>query len=40
MGASLGPVSANIIMTGCEKVIVDSLVTEGTIKFYVCYVDY
>ena len=39
MGESLGPVLANIIMTECEKVIVDNLVKEGTIKFYVCYVD-
>ena len=39
MGASLGPVLANIIMTECEKVIVDNLVKEGTIKFYVRYVD-
>ena len=35
MGASLGPVMANIIMTECEKVIVVNLVKEGTIKFYV-----
>ena len=26
-------------MTECEKVIVDNLVKEGTIKFYVPYVD-
>ena len=39
MGESLGPVLANIIMTECEKVIVDNLVKEGTIKFYVCYVN-
>ena len=39
MGALLGPVLANIIMTECEKVIVDNLVKEGTRKFYVCYVD-
>ena len=38
MGASLGPVMANIIMTESEKVIVDNLVKEGTTKFYVCYV--
>ena len=38
MGASLGPVMANIIMTECEKLIVVNLVKEGTIKFYVLYV--
>ena len=26
-------------MTECEKVMVDNLVKEGTIKFYACYVD-
>ena len=26
-------------MTECGKVIADNLVREGTIKFYVCYVD-
>ena len=36
---SLGPVLANLIMTECEKVIVDNLVKEGTMKFYVRYVD-
>ena len=39
MGASLGSVLANIIMTECEKVILDNLVKEGTRKFYVRYVD-
>ena len=39
MGASLGPVLTNIIMTECEKVIIDNLVKDGTIKFYVRYVD-
>ena len=39
MGALSGSVLANIIMTECEKVIVDNLVKEGTIKFYVRYVD-
>ena len=39
MGASSGSVLGNIIMTECEKVIVDNLVKEGTIKFYVRYVD-
>ena len=38
-GASLGPVLANIIMTECEKIIIDNLVKERTIKFYVRYVD-
>ena len=39
MGASLGLVLANFIMAECEKVIVDNLVKEGTMKFYVRYVD-
>ena len=39
MGASLGPHLANIIMTEYEKVIVDNLVNERIIKFYVPYVD-
>ena len=39
MGASLGLVLANIIMTECEKVTVDNLVKKGTIKFYINYVD-
>ena len=39
MGASLGLVLANIIMTECEKVTVDNLVKKGTIKFYIRYVD-
>ena len=39
MGASLGQVLANIIMSECEKLIVDNSVNEGTIKFYVRYVD-
>ena len=39
MGALLGPVLANIIMMECEKVIVGNLVKEGTIKFYIRYVD-
>ena len=39
MGALLGLVLANIIMTECEKVTVDNLVKKGTIKFYIRYVD-
>ena len=39
MGGSLGPVLANIIMTKCEKVIVDKLIEGGIIKFYRRYVD-
>ena len=39
MGGSLGPVLANIIMTECEKVIVDKLIEDGIIKFYIRYVD-
>ena len=39
MGASLGPVLANIIMTELELKIVDRLIREGSIKFYCRYVD-
>ena len=39
MGASLGPVLANIIMKECEQIIADNLVKEGTIKFCIRYVD-
>ena len=38
MGGSLGPVLANIIMTECEKVIVDMLMKEKVIMFYTRYV--
>ena len=39
MRASLRPVLASIIMTEFEKVIADNLVKQGTIKFYIRYVD-
>ena len=39
MGASLGPVLANIIMTELERVVVDDLIRTGKIKFYARYVD-
>ena len=39
MGASLGPVLANIIMTELECAVVDDLITNGTLKFYARYVD-
>ena len=39
MGACLGPVLANIIMTELEKVIVDGMIESGKIKFYARYVD-
>ena len=39
MSGSVGPVLANIIMTECEKVIVDKLIEDGIIKFYIRYVD-
>ena len=39
MGSSLGPVSANVIMTELEKAVVKKLIDEGTIKFYIRYVD-
>ena len=39
MGASLGPVLANIIMTELERAVVDDLVEDGTLRFYSRYVD-
>ena len=39
MGACLGPVLANIIMTELEKAVVDDLIQKGLIKFYARYVD-
>ena len=39
MGASLGPVLANIIMTEMERCVVDRLIESGKIKFYTRYVD-
>lgn len=38
MRSSLGPVLGNIIMMESEKVIVDNVVKEETIKFDFCYV--
>ena len=40
MGGSLGPVLANIIMTECEKAIVDKLMKEKAITFYTRYIDH
>ena len=39
MGASLGPVLANIIMTELEIKVVDKMIQNGRIKFYSRYVD-
>ena len=39
MGGSLGPVLANIIMTECEKVIVNQLIENKFVKFSIRYVD-
>ena len=39
MGASLGPVLANIIMTELDKKIVDDLLKDNIIRFYCRYVD-
>ena len=39
MGACLGPVLANIIMTELEKVVVDRMISSGLVKFYTRYVD-
>ena len=39
MGGSLGSALANIIMTECEKVIVNQLIENNIVKFYIRYVD-
>ena len=39
MGASLGPVLANVILTEFERLFVDKLIKGGLIKFYIRYVD-
>ena len=39
MGGSLGLVLAIIIMTECEKVIVNQLIENNIVKFYIRYVD-
>ena len=39
MGSSLGPVIANIFMTELEKFILDDMIKDNTIKFYIRYVD-
>ena len=39
MSGSLSPVLARILMTVCEKVIVDKLTKEKVILFYARYVD-
>ena len=39
MGASLGPVLSNIIMTECEKKIVNKFINQNIIRFYIRYVD-
>ena len=39
MGASLGPILANIIMAELERKIVDELIRSDVIKFYGRYVD-
>ena len=39
MGGSLGAVLDNIIMTECEKVIVNQLTENNIVKFYITYVD-
>ena len=39
MGSSLAPVLANIILTEFEENIVSNLLRDGTIKYYLRYVD-
>ena len=39
MGASLGPVLANIIMTELEDLVIRKLMDDSVIKFYARYVD-
>ena len=37
MGSSLGPVLANVLMTEFEKVVVQALVDDRTLPFYIFY---
>ena len=37
MGASMAPDQANIIMTELERVVVDPMREDGTLKFYCRY---
>ena len=39
MGGSVGPVVVNIIVTECEKVIINQLIENNIVKFYIRYVD-
>ena len=39
MGSSLGPVIANIFMTELEKFILDELINDNIVKFFIRYVD-
>ena len=39
MGSSLGPILPNIVMTKLGRVLVETLITSGKIKFYIGYVD-
>ena len=39
MGSSLGPVLANVLITEFERLVVDKLIKDGLIKFYIRYVD-
>lgn len=39
MGSLLGPVLANMIMTEFERLVMDKLIRDRLIKFYVRYVD-
>ena len=39
MGLSLGPVLANVIMTEFKRLVVDKIIKDGLIKFYIRYVD-
>ena len=39
MEGSVGPVVVNIIVTECEKVIINQLIENNIVKFYIRYVD-
>ena len=39
MGGSVGPVVVNIIVTECEKVIINQLIENNIVKFYIRHVD-
>ena len=39
MGSSLWPVLANVVITEFDRIVVDKLIKDGLIKFYIKHVD-